>query len=105
MNRLIQELDGLKTEVQGLTDLDDRSKENLIKQVDKVISRAEVPDTLVYRVAVMSIGAAVILIALGLIGLAVLDVQKIPDALGVGLGTALGALAGMLIPTGRGGEK
>ena len=96
---LLKDLDELKTAVAGASNLEDKDKENLIAKVDKVITRIEVPDTMVYRLAVGCIGAVVIILSLGLIYLVSQGQHAVPDALGVGLGTALGALAGMLIPS------
>ncbi len=81
--------------------LTDAEKEKAEKAVEKAVQNFEVPNTKVYWIAVGSIAAIALLIVLGSLCIAIGTEKKTPEFLMLALGTAIGALAGMLIPASR----
>lgn len=84
------------------TTLSDIQKEKVEKAMEDAVESFEVPNTKVYWIAVGSIAAIALIIVLGALYIAVTGSGKgTPEFLIITLGTALGALAGMLVPAAR----
>jgi F0F1-type ATP synthase assembly protein I len=64
----------------------------------------KIPDTWVYRAIVCFIGGVAVLMVIGLILFYLLDKAPNLEAYFGALGLLVGALAGALVPTGKGGE-
>ena len=83
----------------------DKIKNDPTIEIPKLVAEAKreapafIGDTLVYRIVVLSLGGAVILVLLGAIGLSFYNVTPIPDILTAIGSAAVGALAGLLAPS------
>jgi len=81
--------------------LSDKEKIKAEKAVTDAVENFVVPNTKVYWIAVGSIAVIAIIIVLGTFWLQLGPKVKTPDFLMIKLGTAIGALAGMLVPAGK----
>lgn len=91
-----------KIEARG--DLDDAAKAKAKEALEEVKQMGvEVPDTQVYRIAVGSVAAIAGLIVIGALLIVMFKLGDVPEFLRLALATALGALAGMIVPTAKAG--
>jgi len=89
----------IKQSIDTATDMSDDEKNKAKKRVDETkFVAAEVPNTLVYWLAVGAVGLIALIIAIGALYLAGTG-KEIPNFLQTTLATAIGALAGMIVPT------
>jgi uncharacterized membrane protein YbhN (UPF0104 family) len=103
LNMVRQASLAVKQSIEETEDLTDEQKEKLKDAVDKtVIPAAEVPNTFVYWLAVGAIGLMALLIVIGGLYLASMTIET-PNFLQMALATAIGALAGMVVPTPKSG--
>lgn len=103
LNTVRQASLAIKQSIEDTADLTDEQKEKLKDVVDKtVIPAAEVPNTFVYWMAVGAIGLMALLIVIGGLYLAAMSIET-PNFLQMALATAIGALAGMVVPTPKSG--
>ncbi len=93
----------VKQSIEEADDLTNEQKNKLKEMVDNtVIPAAEVPNTFVYWMAVGAIGLMALIIVIGGLYLAALTIET-PNFLQMALATAIGALAGMVVPTPKSG--
>jgi uncharacterized membrane protein YbhN (UPF0104 family) len=86
----------IKHSVESIPDLSAEQKKAVKKAIDETtVVTAEVPNTLVYQLAIGSIAAVAVITVFGGIYLA----EQTPNFLQTTLATAIGALAGMVVPT------
>jgi uncharacterized membrane protein YbhN (UPF0104 family) len=86
----------IKQSVDSIPDLSAEQKKAVQKAIDQTnVVTAEVPNTFVYKLAIGSIAAVALMTVLGGIYLA----DQTPNFLQTTLATAIGALAGMVVPT------
>jgi len=89
----------IKQSIDTATDMSDEEKNKAKKRIDETkFVAAEVPNTLVYWLAVGAVGLIALIIAIGALYLAGTG-KAIPNFLQTTLATAIGALAGMIVPT------
>lgn len=89
----------IKQTIDTSTDMTDEEKDKAKKKVDETKYVAtEVPNTLVYWLAVGGVGLIALIIAIGALYLSGIG-KEIPNFLQTTLATAIGALAGMIVPT------
>ena len=101
-NQKRQLLNNARAALTADTTLSDSEKEKAGKAMEEAVQNFEVPNTKVYWIAVGSIAAIAMIIVLGALFIAVKGVEKgTPEFLMITLGTAIGALAGMLVPASR----
>lgn len=86
----------------GEMGISDADKHTLQKIVEAEVEKAEVPNTAVYRLAVTFMGVIALALILGATVIAIYPEfdGDIPDFYAVAVGAAIGALAGMLVPSG-----
>ncbi|MFC3194292.1 hypothetical protein ACFODZ_08580 [Marinicella sediminis] len=90
----------IKQSVDSIPDLSAEQKKAVQKAIDDTtVVTAEVPNTFVYKLAIGSIAAVAVMTVLGGIYLA----EQTPNFLQTTLATAIGALAGMVVPTPKAG--
>ena len=101
-NQKRQLLNNARAALTADTTLSDAEKEKAGQAMEKAVQNFEVPNTWVYWIAVGSIAAIALIIVLGALFIAIKGLDKpTPEFLVITLGTALGALAGMLVPASR----
>ena len=89
----------VKQSIDDTADLTEEQKQNVKEAIDKtVIPGAEVPNTFVYWMAVGTIGLMAIVIVIGGLYLTTAGIET-PNFLQMALAMAIGALAGMVVPT------
>lgn len=94
-----QASDAAKKSVDSIPALSEEQKKLVADAIDRTeISAIEVPNTFVYWLAVGAMAAVCGLIVLGGLGLAAAGLET-PNFLQITLATAIGALAGMVVPT------
>ena len=93
----------IKGSVESIQDLSETQKDQVKKAIDEtIVNAAEVPNTFVYWLAVGAVAFVAATIVLGGLILAGFD-KGIPNFLQTTLATAIGALAGMVVPTPKAG--
>ncbi len=86
--------------VESINVLDESQKRAVIEAIEQTNVQAfEVPNTFVYRLAVGSMALVSVCVVVGALILTGFSDNQIPEFLKVTLATALGALAGMVVPT------
>jgi len=76
-----------------------RVKTDPVSAIQKIAMEAPIPDTVVYRLVVISIGLALLIVVIGGLALVFMNGKDLPAAL-VSIGSAaIGALAGLLAPS------
>lgn len=89
----------VKQSIDDTVDLTDEQKQKVNEAIDKtVVPGAEVPNTFVYWMAVGAIGLMALIIVIGGLYLAAAG-SETPNFMQMALATAIGALAGMVVPT------
>lgn len=93
----------LKKRVDALSGLSDQQKAELTRELDEqpAVVVAEVPNTAVYWIAVGALAAVVIIIVAGTFFRS--DWADVPEFLKITCATAIGAIAGMVVPTPKAG--
>ena len=95
----------VKESIEAVPGLTDEQKREVAKAVDNTnvtVSTAEVPNTFVYWLAVGAVALVAAVIVFGGLYLAASG-QETPNFLQTALATAIGALAGMAVPTPKAG--
>jgi len=100
-NQKRQLLSNASAAISADTTLSDTEKEKARKAVEEAVQNFEVPNTKVYWIAVGSIAVIALVIVLGALWIAINTTNETPEFLMIALGTAVGALAGMLVPASR----
>jgi hypothetical protein len=94
----IRSLGDLSTALPNNPELQKAIKDDPVGAIKNLAVQAQIPDTWVYRLVIITLGVVVIGVVIGAFALAGYD-KPIPEAL-VAIGsTALGALAGLLAPS------
>lgn len=89
----------IKQSIDTATDMSNEEKNKAKKRIDETtFVAAEVPNTLVYWLAIGAVGLVALIIAIGALYLSGTG-KAIPNFLQTTLATAIGALAGMIVPT------
>jgi hypothetical protein len=97
-NQRVQSVGELATLVATDPDLQEELRKNPAETIAKMAVAPLQSDVWIYRIVVVALGSAVIIAALGAIGLAAFG-KSIPELL-IALGSgAVGALAGLLAPS------
>lgn len=97
----IQTINDLAVKVAQDPDLQNKIKDNPTEAIANIAALSEVPNTLIYRMVVGSLGLTVLLTVIGAIVLVATNKGEIPASI-IALGsTAIGALAGLLSPAPR----
>jgi hypothetical protein len=94
----------LKKSVQSLDELNPELQEKVIQAIDNTkVTGVEIPDTPVYRWAVLSLAFVSCGIVLGSLVITYVadSPTEVPEFLRTTLATTIGALAGMLIPSAK----
>ena len=95
----IRSLDELSSALARDTNLQNQFKTDPVQAIQTVAGQAAIPDTLVYRIVISTLGAAVLLVVIGGFILVAKFGKDIPPAL-VSIGSAsVGALTGLLAPS------
>ncbi|MEP3889754.1 MAG: hypothetical protein ABJN69_04755 [Hellea sp.] len=100
-NQKRQLLNNARAAITADTTLSETEKEKAGKAMEEAVQNFEVPNTKVYWIAVGSIAAIALVIVLGALCIAIGTTKDTPEFLMITLGTAVGALAGMLVPASR----
>jgi len=89
--------------IESIGGLDDSQKKEILETIRQTdVPAVEVPDTFVYRLAVGSMAIVSVIIVVGGLIIAGMGENAIPEFLKLTLATAIGALAGMVVPSQRG---
>jgi len=100
-NQKLQLLNNARAAISADITLSEAEKEKVGKAMEKAVQNFEVPNTKVYWIAVGSIAAIALFIVLGALFITFGTSKETPEFLMITLGTAVGALAGMLVPASR----
>ena len=102
-NTIRQAATAIKESVDAVPGLTDDQKHEVQKAIDRTnVPASEVPNTLVYWLAVGAVALVAAVIVFGGLYLAAVQ-QETPNFLQTALATAVGALAGMVVPTPKAG--
>ncbi len=93
----------VKKSIEKIPDLTTEQKRKIAEAVDKTtVPASEVPNTLVYWIAVGAVALVATIVVLGGLYLATTG-KETPNFLQTVLATAIGALAGMVVPSPKAG--
>lgn len=93
-NSVMESTQAIKSSIQA-TDLSPADKQKVISAIDSTsINLKQLPNTLVYQIAMLILGAITITIIIGIIILKQ-NAVDIPETLSVGLGAVIGAVVGI----------
>ncbi len=94
----IRTMNQLAASVRNNPEVEKQFKENPSKVLDEIASRG-IPNTRVYQIVVVSLGAAILVALVGAIAIALTgQTDQIPDILVAIASASVGALAGLLAP-------
>jgi hypothetical protein len=95
----IRSLSELSVAVVGNKHLQDEIRADPVQAIQNLAAQAQIPDTWVYRLVIVILGATVLIVVLGGFIFAATVGKDIPAAL-IAIGSAaVGALAGLLAPS------
>ncbi len=98
-NTVLAASNAIKQSIDAATDMSDEEKKKAKKAIDETrFVASEVPNTFVYWLAVGTVGLVALIIVIGAFYLSSTG-QETPNFLQMALATAIGALAGMVVPT------